>query len=342
MIRQSISALYLCLLAAPVFAQTGPAPASTDVATVEATATEAVPEKILVVGQRPGPGLWKVTHGDHVLWVFGTYRPLPQKMEWRSQQIDTILSQSQEYIGPPSVAMQVGLWGGLTMLPFLAGVKKNPDGAQLKDVLPAEVYARWLALKAKYIGADDGIERERPFFAAETLYDKGLAHAGLSNKQDVLAVIEQKAKQHKLKMTSTHVAVEMDAPAKTVRDFKKSPMDDAACFAITLDRLESDIDTMRMRANAWAIGDLEVIRKLDFADREAACKDALFSNTGIRQQAALKEAEAHQRTQWLAAADKALAANPSTFAVLSMKELLDPKGLLAELQAKGYTVQAPE
>lgn len=341
MIRQSLSALYLCLLAGPVFAQSdaAPPPANEAAAAVD---LGAAPEKVLVVGQRPGPGLWKVSHGDHVLWVFGTYRPLPRKMEWRSQQVDTILAQSQEYIDPPAVLMRVGLWSGLATLPFLAGVKNNPDGAKLKDVLPADVYGRWLALKEKYIGADDGIERERPFFAADTLYQKGLDHAGLSNKQDVLSVIEQKAKQHKVKITPMRAVLEMEAPSKTVRDFKKAPMADAACFAITLDRLESDIDAMRARANAWAIGDLEVIRKLDFADREAACKDALFSNTGIRQQAGMKEAEAHQRTKWLAAVDKALAANTSTFAALPMQDLLDPKGMLAELQAKGYTVQAPE
>jgi hypothetical protein len=45
---------------------------------------------------------------------------------------------------------------------------------------------------------------------------------------------------------------------------------------------------------------------------------------------------------WLANAEAALARNASTFAVLSMKDLLDPKGLMALLAAKGYTVEQPE
>ena len=44
---------------------------------------------ILVTGQQPGPGLWKVTHPsaghDHVLWILGSYGPLPRKMQWRSK-----------------------------------------------------------------------------------------------------------------------------------------------------------------------------------------------------------------------------------------------------------------
>ena len=40
-------------------------------------------EEVLVTGQQPGPGLWKVTRpGDphgHVLWILGNYSPLPKK-----------------------------------------------------------------------------------------------------------------------------------------------------------------------------------------------------------------------------------------------------------------------
>ena len=337
MLKRLLPALCLCATMAPAWSQSDSAPVA---APQESAVTE--PQTVQISGQRPGPGLWKVTSGDHVLWIFGTYGPLPEKMEWRSQHVESILAQSQEYIGLPGVSFGVGWFGGLTALPFLIGIQNNPDGAKLKDVLPADTYARWLALKEKYIGADDGIERQRPFFAAETLMRKGLSHAGLSNDSDVTKAIDKLARQHNVKFTSTHVSLEMEDPVKTVRNFKKSPMEDAACFARTLDRLETDIGAMRARAAAWAIGDMDVIRKVDFNTMEQACKEALFGAGGLRDQAALKDAEQRQRAKWLAAADKALAANSSTFALLSMRELMNPKGLLAELQAKGYTVQAPE
>ncbi len=66
---------------------------------------DAVPlEEVLVTGQQPGPGLWKVTRpaagNDHVLWILGSYGPLPKKMQWRSTELEAVLRESQEVIGP--------------------------------------------------------------------------------------------------------------------------------------------------------------------------------------------------------------------------------------------------
>jgi hypothetical protein len=38
---------------------------------------------VVVSGAQPGPGLWKVAKGDHVMWVLGTQSPLPKHMQWR-------------------------------------------------------------------------------------------------------------------------------------------------------------------------------------------------------------------------------------------------------------------
>ncbi|HWW69719.1 MAG TPA: TraB/GumN family protein, partial [Duganella sp.] len=223
------------LSAAPAWSQTESAPAEQSEA---AAADNAIAETILVAGQRPGPGLWKVSKGDHVLWVFGTYSPLPKKMEWRSKEVETILAQSQEYLLPPGATAEVGFFRQVAMLPFAIGFKKNPDGAQLKDLLPEPVYARWLVLKKKYIGDDDGIERERPIFAADTLFHKGLEQAGLgSGGQEVRQTIEKLVKKNKIKMTSTMAKLEVDDPVKMLREFKKTPLDDVACFSNTLARL---------------------------------------------------------------------------------------------------------
>lgn len=335
MLKRLLPALCLCAAMAPAWSQSESAPVAPEPAVEELQSIE-------ITGQRPGPGLWKVTHGDHVMWIFGMYGPLPEKMQWRSQQVESILSQSQEYIGMPGVSLTAGVFGGLVALPFMIGLKNNPDGATLKDVLPAETYTRWLVLKEKYIGADDSIERERPFFVAQTLMQRGLAHVGLGKGQDVTKMLGEMARQHKVKYTSTQVQLQLEDPVKTVRNFKKSGMEDAACFAKTLDHLESEIGAMRARAAAWAIGDMELIRKVNFGDREKVCNDAVFNAGGMRDQSGLKDAKQRQRALWIAAVDKALTANNTTFAVLPMQELLNPNGLLADLQAKGYTVQAPE
>jgi hypothetical protein len=44
---------------------------------------------------------------------------------------------------------------------------------------------------------------------------------------------------------------------------------------------------------------------------------------------------------WLAAADRALDANSSSFAVLPLREFLQPGGWLDQLRTKGYRIEEP-
>ena len=155
----------LSLMGAPVFAQT-----SGDVPPPDAAPTEL--DLVLVTGEQPGPGLWKVSKDDHVLWILGTLAPLPKKMLWRSKDTEAVIADSQEVIGDSSAKISVGFFRGLTLVPSLLRARKNADGAKLKDVLSPAQYARWSALKAKYIGRDNGIESRRPMLAAQELYEK--------------------------------------------------------------------------------------------------------------------------------------------------------------------------
>ena len=332
--------LCLALCAAPSFAQTAD-PAAAPAIAVPASSDEApaAPEQILVVGQKPGPGMWKVSKDDHVLWIFGTYSPLPVKMDWRSHEVEAVIKRSQEYLAPPVSKVEASYFQMALALPSLIGVNKNPDDALLRDVLPAEVYARWLPLKEKYLPKNK--ERDRPIFVANELFGAAMKQAGLTTSTDVRKQVEKIVDQNKLKVTKTVSEVKVDNPRQLIKDFKKSQLDDVACFSNTLKRLETDIDAMRVRANAWAKGDIDAIRKLDFNEQES-CSNAIRNSAVLRDHPAFQGAEARHRAMWLANAEAALAKNTSTFAVLAMKDLLDPKGLMAALAAKGYTVEQPE
>jgi hypothetical protein len=243
---------------------------------------------------------------------------------------------------PPGVSIGVGFFRSLTLLPTMVGLEKNPDGARLQDVLPADVYARWQAQKGKYIGNDDGVERVRPFFAAEKLLDAGLKKNGLVYNIDVREQIEKLAKHDKVKVTGTMLEIELDDPRRTLKEFKQMQMADLTCFTKTLERLDDDIDAMRVRANAWANGNIAEIARLDYAERDEACGNALWTSPLASKTPALQNVPERIRANWLKAAQTALANNASTFALLRMKDIVGPKNYLADLQAQGYTVESPK
>jgi len=320
-----------------------PAPAHADEA-AESGVRAPVLEEVLVTGVQPGPGLWKVTrpavNGDHVRWVLGSQWPLPKKMTWRSAELETTMARSQELLAPVAVSAQTGFFGGLAMLPALVGVRDNPGGQKLQDLVPADLYARWLVLKAKYLGSDDQVEKWRPIFAAAELYWKAIRKSGLETSNAVWPVVEKLARKHRLKVTKPEITVKVEKARATINEFKRSPLPDLECFAKTVERLESDLGLMRARANAWASGDVGALREMAHDDQAGACI-AVVMNAQVVQERGYAAIPARMAAAWITAAEEALASNESTVAVLPMHEILKPDGYLALLRARGYSVEEP-
>lgn len=337
----AVPAFCICMLAAPAWAQSEDVPVPAQAA-VDVGAVESAPEQIHVVAQRPGPGMWKVTKGEHVLWVFGTYGPVPKDMQWRSHEVENVIRNSQEYLSAPSVSASPGFFRGITLLPSLIGMRKNPDGASLRDVMPPEEYVRWTALKAKYLPENDDVERERPIFAAEVLSNAARKQAGLVDSYAVRKPLLDLVKKAKLKETASTFQLPMDNAGTVLKNFKKSTLGDAACLARTMATLEQDIEAASQRANAWAKGDMDEMRKLDFASREEACSGAMMNSAAFDAEPEFKHMRTRANEKWIASAEKALAANDSTFAVLKIEDIFDPKGVISALAAKGYTVEQPD
>lgn len=295
-------------------------------------------DEVLIIGEQPGPSLWKVYKDDHVLWVLGTLSPLPKKMQWRSQAADAALINSQELLLPPTAKLDAGFFSIAAMLPALIGIQKSPDGSSLQELVPADTYQHWLSLKAKYIGNDSGVEKYRPLFAGSELIDKSIEKSGLVGEDMAWAKVDKMAKKQKIKITQPTIYFKLDNPRTTVKKFKKSSMDDIPCFTQILDRIEPDLDGMRARANAWAIGDVEVLSKLPVEDYASTCFAAAMSSS-ISDEQAIKEMPGKLETLWIDTAEGALANNQSTFAILPINEILKHDGFIAKLKTKGYRVE---
>ena len=327
------AAMTLGLMSMPLQAQQAAPP-------VDGIRTEAT---VVVEGEQPGPGLWLVRKGSHDLYILGTLRPLPMKMQWQSAQVRQVLAQAQEVIRMRGVQIDadVGFFRGLLLMPKLLGARNNPDDRKLQEVVSPASYARWQALKARYIGSDGGVEKRRPLFAAQELYAEAMKKSGLDTHDLAWPVVAEAIKAHSPTVTVVKETITIKDPKPLLKEWSKTTLDDLACFDNTMTFIETDLDAMRVRANAWATGDVAALRSLPPAYRWEACNNAI-SEAGIGKRLGFGDAQRKLRAKWLEAAEAALERNTVSFATLSLLDMLGENGYLAALQAKGYTVIAPD
>jgi len=300
-------------------------------------------DTVVVSGAQPGPGMWKVSKGEHVLWILGTLTPLPKKMVWLSGDVERTIAQSQEVIAPPTVTMTSGLgvFRSMLLLPSLFKARKNPDGRTLQDMVSPSLYARWQVLKARYVGSDRGIEKWRPIFAAQELYEHAIRKTGLDQRSVVQPLVRKVARRHGIPVTPAEVKLVVEDPKSALKEFNRSALDDSACFAGTMARIETDLAGMRARANAWAVGDIATLRDLPFENQYVACLAAV-TETGLARKLGIADLKDRVARTWLDAAEAALARNEVSFASLPITQLLKPDGYAEQLRARGYLVEAPQ
>jgi hypothetical protein len=310
-------------------------------------------EEIRVDGEYPGPGMWKVMRADdpedHILWIVLEPPPLPKKMKWKSDDIESIARDADEILLPSAVAVEptgkIGFFKGISLLPAALGARKNPDKAKLQDVVPPELYAHWLLLKPKYLGRSTRIERWRPLFAAEKLEEKAFAKAGFSKAQIVRDVIVKLAEERAIQVTTPKLqfTFDLDEIKPRLRQFSRERLDDLECFATALELVDtvSDTYTMHARATAWATGDLVSLAALPSLPQPAhACALALLEST-VAKDIIPGDVAARLEALWLEEAEQSLAENRSTLAVLHFSQLARADSYFVKLREKGHVVEPP-
>jgi uncharacterized protein YbaP (TraB family) len=299
-----------------------------------ATASAPVVE-IDVTGERPGPRMWKVSKGDHVLWLMGTLEPLPKKMTWRSKAVEEVLGQSQEVL--PSRPAFGFSWNPIAALRLYwqwRGLQKNPDHATLQATVPPALYARFSVLRSKYAPRDTEMDDLRPMLAALRLFEKGIDASGLSFHHEVQNQVLRLAERRHVRLHK--MTLPIDDPRGLLKEIGQIPVQaQVSCLETTVARLESDLNAMKARAAAWAVGDVDALRRLPLPDQQAACLAALSNS------ARFKDLNDKTARAWMQGADEALATNTSTLALKSIYELLEPGGILERFRAKGYVVEGP-
>ncbi|HYJ41534.1 MAG TPA: TraB/GumN family protein [Steroidobacteraceae bacterium] len=308
-------------------------------------------EEIIVTGEFAGPGMLQVTHPDHpghTLWIVGEPPLLPQGMRFHSQQVANVASQSQEIILQVGVSLKpdekVGMFRMLTLVPAAMKLRKNPDKATLQELLPPDVYARWLVQKKLYLGRDSGVEKMRPFLVAEKLRDAAIKELQLGGG-GAWGTIAQLVEKKKIPVTSPNLefTFKTDDLRGQIKAASREKLGDEECFARTVELIEalSNKQVEDARARAWATGDLAKLQELPpLPNPDVACEQAIVNALAMTTAVPTNLSEQMDEL-WLAAAGSALTKNESTLALVPMSDLLGEQGYLESLRKRGYEILAP-
>ncbi len=294
------------------------------------TPPPAVMDDVVVTGERTGPGMWQVHRGAAQVWILGSMSPLPKGITWRSKQVEQVLN------GTNQVLVQKPFEIGIARILWLLLTERSAlmvrGGKRLKDVLPADLHARFAVQRAKYTDDADKWERFRPLIAAAFLQREAFHQVGLSTRLDIGAAVRTLAKERKVRVEELKIAGVSD-----VMDALKAlpPATENACVAASLVTVERDLPRLLQRADAWASGNVERIAKLREPEEIDACRAALDTGVGAA------ELIARMRRTWLGAIEKYLQTGGVTLAVVNMDMLIEPGGLLDELRTAGYEIDAP-
>ena len=288
---------------------------------------------IVVTGEQPGPGLWKVTSGGHVLWILGEVSPYPRKVKWRPGEFDRLLQSSQELIIDFSGYWQLDEYENAAY----TRAEKLPLGLTLKDVIAPTLHVR-VEATARRFGAT-GLERLRPFSVTNRLVENAMKKLDLAGFSARFAA-DELARKRDVKITYFGAP----EPPFEVRLKNWQDASNERCLERLVDAIEDGGNGVRRLANAWSVGDIQALRRLvpaySFSRdgfRAGSCTAAMRG--GERQSHADK---LFRTKSWVDEAERALRENRSTMAVVLMSEIFSPDGYLAGLRARGHAVVEPE
>jgi hypothetical protein len=317
----------------------------------QAQTSEEPLEEIVVRGEFASPGMWQVTHPDHpghTLWIVGEPPLLPNGMRFRSQQVARVASQSKEILMRVGSALKpdkkVGVFRMLTLVPAAMKLRKNPDKATLQELIPADIYARWLVQKKLYLGHDSGVEKMRPFLVAEKLRDAAIEKLQVGYSGSWPEVWDHvRTKKIPVTNPSLEFTFKTDNLRGQIKAFSREKLADEECFAKTVELTEalSNKQVEDARARAWATGDIARLQELPpLPDPDTSCEQAIVNALSMTTTVPT-DMRRQMDELWLAAAGSALTKNESTLAFVPMSSLLGEQGYLESLRKRGYEILAP-
>ena len=292
---------------------------------IQAEGDSTVVDELEVVVRVPGPAMWRVTRGDSEVVVLATFSPLAHLQAWDQRRLAANLEGARALLMPPEP--KVGVFEGAKLM-LRAGAVRLPGFKPLAAELPPPLAAKFAAA-VKIARADPKrYAKWRPAAAALLLLGDFHRAAGLSDLKPGTTV-ERLARTkgvHIQRVGGLAAGGAMDAMLSLPQDRQLTCLDAAS------DQVLFEAGHIRAAGEAWAAGRLRDV-KANASD--AVLDRCLLPQSGVR---AVLDRAAGDAAK---AVEGALSKPGRTVALVDLRLLDRPNGVLDRLKASGAQITVP-
>lgn len=289
--------------------------------------TDWAPTEVVVASvQAPGPAFWHVKKGDSEIWVLGTIGAMPKDLPWNSMRLAQLIDGARVVLTPARASS--GFFETSWFLLTHRGLLSMPGDKKLKDTLPADLKARFIAARTGLGFGADKFESDPPIIAAIKLDDRFTEANGL-DEADPLQTAEKIARQK-------HVPIRPvgEYGALTlVKELLRLPLDaQQVCLGEAVTTVEQRTLHLRPLADAWAAGDVKGIKAHYIPPKFEKC---------IKQAGSYAKLYDRAVADYMAAIQDALSKPGKIVILADVGALLRNTGVVEKLHQQGVTIEGP-
>jgi uncharacterized protein YbaP (TraB family) len=312
-----LAAAFAAAVAAPAYAQ-APAPPV-------ATAAEDQVRDIVVNGRRTGIPFWEVRGEGRTLFLVGAINNVSSEGRWDPEALTAVLRRADRVMFPEAREFTIG--NPFRLIGYFARWRRQaslPRGRSLAQMVPVAELARLAALRNRRM-VDGDYLTTHPFHLANELREG--ARRGTGQGQDVREFVRRAIRRERL----VQVPIARGNTRELARDlFTSPPEEHVPCLVSAIALGEAGPEAIRARSRAW------VERRV--ADVLASPVEAVEARCWPSDHLADLQDAADIRTTI-----RGVIGDPQvTVAVLQLRTLASPGGVLDDLESAGYEIVGPD
>jgi uncharacterized protein YbaP (TraB family) len=300
-------------LAAVALASAAPAQNRTD--------DRAQVEDIVVTARKSGVPMWTVRGDTTTLVLVGTIEGVSKTTYWDPAALTDALRKADRVVFPQSHIFTANLFSAIGWVAKWNAMKSLPKGESLSAIASPDSIRRLAALRAKGAVRED-FDRRHPLDLGRELRDRAAGDIKFGRGAD--DHVRRAIKQYKLNL----VPIEKSKAKPLVKDlFASTPQEHLPCLEASIALAEAGPGAVQARSDAWAARRVPEVLASPADKFETVCWPT---------------AEIIEPGANLIGEMKQMLAEPQvTMAVLTLRSLAEPGGVLDGLEAAGFDIQGP-